>query len=641
MTSFSSQPPIPRLPEILLGLVNDVLFAFRVESDGRQTLEWSNNGLEKLTGFTEAEMEAGGGWLGLVHEDDRDRVTQAYAETVAGRSSRLEFRLRTRTGGLRPVSLNLSAVRDDDGRVTHVCGAAQDLSAREQAAEAVASRERLLREVLDALPLGVWTVDRDGRVQDVNAAGRRIWGGSYAGVPNDGDFAAYDVRVAGTREAVTAASSAVARVLQSGEPTVDREVEITTPDGTARTVLSTVLPMHDADGAIAGAICINADITERKRLEVQLQQALRMESIGRMAGGIAHDFNNLLTIIVGCAEMALKFDAHGASVTEWEETLAAARRAAELTSQLLAFARQQPVTPRIVNLGVVVGKMQGLLRRVIGADIALSVEAVDGPLTVSIDSGQFEQIVLNLAANARDAMPQGGALRVETRPHVVSEREARRHPGLTPGPKVRLSVADTGVGVPDTIKARIFEPFFTTKAPGAGTGLGLAMCYGIVKQAGGYIGVDSAPGSGATFWIYLPHVQGEESVEAPPATFSERSGDARVLLVEDEPAVAELTRRALKMGGYDVTVVHSGADALAALDKMPVPPDLLLTDVVMPGMRGTVLAKLVTERYPSMPVMFVSGYPGPLDAEFASARLLPKPFKPTELLRMVGEAIHR
>jgi len=360
-----------------------------------------------------------------------------------------------------------------------------------------------------------------------------------------------------------------------------------------------------------------------------------------MAGGIAHDFNNLLTIIVGCAEMALKFDAAGASVTEWEETLTAARRAAELTSQLLAFARQQPVAPRIVDLGVVVGRMQGLLRRVMGPDIELAVRALDGPLTVSIDPGQFEQIVLNLAANARDAMEQGGSLRVETRAHVVTDREALHHPGLTPGAKVRFSVSDTGVGVPDSIKARIFEPFFTTKAPGAGTGLGLAMCYGIVKQAGGYIGVNSEPGAGATFWIYLPRVLGEVEAEPVPVATTAARADARILLVEDEPAVAELTRRALQMGGYQVTVAHSGAAALAALAAMAQLPDLLLTDVVMPGMRGTTLATRVREQYPSLPVMFVSGYPGPLEAEFASARMLAKPFKPTELLRLVADAIRR
>jgi len=354
-----SASPIPGLSDTLLGLVGDLVFLFRIEPGGGFVTEWINRDVMGLIGYTREELHAAGGWMTLVHHGDRSRVMQAFADAMAGSTASLELRSTTRDGELRPIQLSLKGLRDGEGRVTHVCGAAQDLSARVAAAEAVASRERLLREVLDALPLGVWTVDRDGRVQDVNAAGRRIWGGGYTGLPSDEDYLAYGVRRAGSREPISTKDSTVQRVLAQGESVVDRELEITLPDGRSRSILSTVLPMHDSVGGISGAICINTDITERKRLEVQLQQALRMESIGRMAGGIAHDFNNLLTIIVGCAEMALKFDAAGASTSEWEETLAAARRAAELTSQLLAFARQQPVAPQNVDLGVVVGKMQG------------------------------------------------------------------------------------------------------------------------------------------------------------------------------------------------------------------------------------------------------------------------------------------
>ncbi len=356
---------------------------------------------------------------------------------------------------------------------------------------------------------------------------------------------------------------------------------------------------------------------------------------------IAHDFNNLLTVIVGCAELALQFGKGGASTPEWEETLAAARRAAELTRQLLAFSRQQPVVPRIVDLNTVVQRVETLLRRVMGEDVQLRVEAAPSTLPVNVDPGQFEQILINLAANARDAMPDGGTVTVATALHVVTPAEARRHPGLTPGPKVRLEVSDTGVGIPEEIRSRIFEPFFTTKSPGKGTGLGLAMCYGTVKQAGGYIGVRSVPGSGTSFWIYLPVVEGDVTdVPQDAVTRSEvPDGSARILLVEDEPAVADLTRRALELGGYSVVVASSGGQALRLLAELREPVDLLLTDVVMPDMRGTALATRVRALMPDLPVMFVSGYPGSLEEEFKSARLLPKPFRPGDLLREVAEAI--
>ncbi len=638
--SAPEEPP-PAVVSTLLNLVGEFTFVYALDRDGVPGLEWSNVPFEEWTGRSVADRKDLAGWFAFIHEDDRAAVLDAFARANAGARTEFEFRMEG-PSGMRWTRFTLQPILQEDGRIVRVCGATRDLTLHRQADADVRSREQRLREVLDALPIGVWFVDRHGRVQDANAAGRRMWGGAEGPDVNDpAQFERYNARRPATGEHLGPDRNRLVDALEQGRATIDQDLEIDLPDGTSRTLQSSVFPMHAADGSISGAIVLNTDVTNARRLEAQMRQGQRMESIGRMAGGIAHDFNNLLTVIVGCAEIALQFGKGGDSTPEWEETLAAARRAAELTRQLLAFSRQQPVAPRIVDLSRVVRRVEALLRRVIGEDVRLMVDCSPETLPVNIDPGQFEQILINLAANARDAMPGGGTVSVRTTLHVVTQAEARRHPGLTPGAKVRLSVSDTGVGIPADIRNRIFEPFFTTKGPGKGTGLGLAMCYGTVKQAAGYIGVESAEGKGTTFWIYLPLVEGaitEVEEESVPRA-ERRDGSARVLLVEDEPAVADLTRRALEFGGYAVLVANNGTEALTILAELREPVDLLLTDVMMPDMRGTMLAKRVRVLYPELPVMFVSGYPGPLEEEFKSARLLAKPFSPGELLRQVGEAL--
>ena len=638
-----SVPPAlsPDVAATLLNLVGEFVFIYVLDPEGPPSLEWSNISFEEWTGRRTEQRTELTQWMTFVHPDDLPPVLEAFGRANAGERAEFEFRMEG-SGGLRWTRFTLQPMLNASGQVERVCGATRDLTVHRQADAEAKSREQQLREVLDALPIGVWFVDRDGHVQTVNAAGRRMWGGAMDNDVNDAAvYARYNIRRAGTGQAVQPGTNSLTEAIEHGRPSLDNDIEIDLPDGTTRILQSSVFPMHAPDGSISGAIALNVDVTNARRLEAQMRQGQRMESIGRMAGGIAHDFNNLLTVIVGCAEIALQFDKGGDSTPEWEETLAAARRAAELTRQLLAFSRQQPVTPRIVDLSTVVRRVEGLLRRVIGEDVRLMVDVSAATLPVNVDPAQFEQILINLAANARDAMPDGGTVSVRTGLHVVTPAEARRHPGLTPGRKVRLTVSDTGFGIPEDIRNRIFEPFFTTKAPGKGTGLGLAMCYGTVKQAGGYIGVESVEGKGTTFWIYLPAVEGEVTQvdEAAVQRTERQEGGARVLLVEDERAVADLTRRTLEFGGYSVLVANSGTEALGLLAELSEPVDLLLTDVVMPDMRGTALAKRVRILLPDLPVMFVSGYPGPLEEEFKSARLLSKPFSPAELLKQVGEAI--
>ncbi|MBK9712023.1 MAG: PAS domain S-box protein [Kouleothrix sp.] len=388
------------------------------------------------------------------------------------------------------------------------------------------------------------------------------------------------------------------------------------------------------------------DITERKRLELQLVQAQRLESIGRLAGGIAHDFNNLLTAILGNTELALEtLPPDHVAHADITEIVKAANRASALTRQLLAFARKQIIEPHIIDLNQLILEMDALLRRLIGEDIDLVTLPAPDLGRIRADPGQIEQVIVNLAVNARDAMPAGGNLTIETHNILLDQDYAQQHVSAAPGYYVMLAVSDTGVGMDDQTLDRAFEPFFTTKEQGRGTGLGLAMCYGIVKQHGGYIWAYSEPGQGSTFKIYLPLVDAPPEARPPEAESSATPrGIETILLVEDEPAVRMLAARTLREQGYAVIEAPQGDAALAlAASYAGGTIDLLLTDVVMPGMSGKLLAEALQRQFPTIRVLYISGYTdnaivhqGRLDPGVA---FLPKPFAPATLARKVREVL--
>ena len=382
----------------------------------------------------------------------------------------------------------------------------------------------------------------------------------------------------------------------------------------------------------------------RKNLEEQLRQVQKMEAIGRLAGGIAHDFNNLLTVISGYSEIVLSTLSAEDPMRESIQAISdAGVRAASLTRQLLTFSRQRELEPRVLNLNEVVREVERMLRRLIGEDVLLTSVLDPAIHNVKIDPALFEQVLMNLAVNARDAMPTGGKLTIETC-NVNWDRDyAATHPQIQTGPYVMLAVTDTGSGMPPEARTRIFEPFFTTKEKGKGTGLGLSTVYGIVKQSGGYVMVQSEEGRGTTFQIYLPRVEGVAEKHTAPVAHAALGGTETVLLVEDEESVRQLVRETLAAKGYRVVEAENGESGMAAAARHDGKIDLVITDVVMPGMGGRELVKQLAQTRPQTKVLYLSGYTedailseGTIES---GAAFLQKPFTLQNLSRKVREVL--
>ena len=368
-----------------------------------------------------------------------------------------------------------------------------------------------------------------------------------------------------------------------------------------------------------------------------------MDAVGQLAGGIAHDFNNLLTAIVGFSELILETSKDEHVRGDVQEIVHAAQTAAGLTRQLLAFSRRQPLEPRILDLNAVITAMEGMLRRLIGEQVELVTQLSPNLGRVSADQGQIEQVMMNLAVNARDAMSERGTVRIETTNVDLDDAFVAAHPGASRGPHVMFAVIDSGVGMDHTVQARLFEPFYTTKEPGKGTGLGLATVYGVVKQSNGYIGVESEVGRGSTFSVYLPRAaQAVSRHGAEPASVP-RTGTETILLVDDQDGVRRVTRETLARHGYTVVEASSGKDALAVAESHNGSVQLMLTDVVMPGMDGRELARQIASDHPGIRILYMSGY---ADAVVGSngvlvpgLAFLQKPFTPKRLLQKVREVL--
>jgi two-component system, cell cycle sensor histidine kinase and response regulator CckA len=493
---------------------------------------------------------------------------------------------------------------------------------RKRAEEARRENEARLRVLIEQLPAVLWTVDKDLRFTSILGAGLARLGlgqNQLVGTSLSDYFETSDR----TFPPIAAHHRAVC-----GEP---RTFPLEWKDGS---YACHVEPLRGATGEVQGAICMALDITDRKQLEEQFRQAQKMEAVGRLAGGIAHDFNNLLMVIQGYADLLAERIPEGDSLRRNAEQIQnAAQRASALTRQLLAFSRKQIMEPKVLDVHAIVGEMEKMLRRLIGEDIDLVTSTVQDLWLVKADRSQIEQVILNLAVNARDAMPNGGRLTIETANVELDASTSHPTVAVAPGKYVVLSVTDNGCGMDEKTQAHIFEPFFTTKEKGKGTGLGLATVYGVVKQSGGYVWVYSEPGHGTTFKIYLPKIDDEPSRpmhDEPVGSTSVPRGAGVVLVVEDERGVRELTREYLETSGYTVLMAENGYTALELAAMHAGPIDLLITDVVMPGINGRELADRVNAIRPGIKVLYMTGYTDQgvvhRGALAAGAVLLQKPF---------------
>ena len=431
--------------------------------------------------------------------------------------------------------------------------------------------------------------------------------------------------------------------IRAGETVDYFETIRMTKDGRRLNISVSISPIHDQEGRIVGASAIARNITAQKKVEDQLRQSQKMEAVGRLAGGIAHDFNNLLGIVTACTEL-LRARADQESLEYVDNIREAAKRGATLTRQMLAFSRKQQVQPQVFDLNERLKEVTKLLRPLMGDDVQVSVLPRSSSAIIEADPGQMDQVVMNLAVNARDAMPRGGKLIVETGTFDFDEAYAREHPTMRPGRYVMLAISDTGIGMDEATRSRIFEPFFTTKEVGKGTGLGLATVYGIVKQSGGDIWVYSEPDRGTTFKIYFPSA--EHRIAAAPAIEAEALPPRRegysVLLAEDDPVMRRLTRRMLEQHGYRVLEAEDGNGAMQKIMAGKEPIHIVLTDVVMKGMSGPELVLRLMNSHPEMKVVYMSGYTGELVANQglgSDIRLLEKPFTRSTLLKALDAAL--
>jgi PAS domain S-box-containing protein len=423
------------------------------------------------------------------------------------------------------------------------------------------------------------------------------------------------------------------------------EVRYLRPDGQERILQIRRRALRTIAGQVTKIVGTIQDVTELKRLEEQFRQAQKMEAVGQLAAGVAHDFNNLLTVISGCSELALAQVHRGGPLAELIEAIQkAGERAATLTRQLLVFSRKQVLQPQLTDLGALVKELARMLKRLIGADVELAVTSAPSLGLVEVDPGQFEQVVMNLAVNARDAMPHGGKLTIETRNIDLDAAYCETRPDVKPGRYVQMVLADTGHGMDAATRVRIFEPFFTTKEVGRGTGLGLPVAHGVVRQSGGHVEVTSEPGHGTTFTICIPRVAGVATPrKSAPGLAPSPRGTETVLVVDDDDAVRELTATALRSNGYVVLEARHGEEALRVGREHPGPIHLLLTDMVMPRMNGRQLAELLVRDRPGLRALYVSGYAEEAimrsDVPEAGRAFLEKPFNPVSLARKVREVL--
>ena len=593
---------------------------------------------QKVLGYSPEELQASSAFE-QIHPDDRERVESAAEDARhSGIGKTLEYRLRHKNGNWLVLESTSSVIRNVNGEPENLVIVNRNITERKRAEEALRRSEADFRSVVEHAPYGIYRASVTGRILQVNPALQKMLGYQREEELLKRDLATDIFRHNGEYNRLV-------ELLSRTEEIKDMEMEWKRQDGTPITVRCSGRRVNDENGVAAYFEVFAEDVTEKRVLERQLRTAQKMEAIGRLSGGIAHDFNNHLGVIIGYSRVLKRQLGENNPLCEHAlEIEKAGQRAASLTKQLLAFSRQQVLTPAVLSLNTLAADMEKMLPPLLGEDIEVSLILDPGLGNVKADQGQIEQVIMNLAVNARDAMPAGGKLKIQTANVVLDQMYTRDHPGSKPGDYVMLEVTDTGTGMDAGTLAHMFEPFFTTKERGKGTGLGLATVYGIVKQSNGYISVESSLGKGSSFQIYLPRDEGQPAAEELKTGLAENlRGSESILLAEDSESLRKLAQSNLESVGFHVLSAHSGEEALEIAARHGRTFDLLLTDVVMPGMNGRVLAEQLLPRQPGMKVLYMSGYTDSFIAGHGvlepGTNLLHKPFTEDVLIRKVREVL--
>ena len=600
-------------------------------------LEWSRGDWRQITGYTAEEFVARGGFPSLTLPEDEGLMEDHFSLLMAGQVSSVEVRIRTKQGEMRWLRVSSSAWTEPaSDQVAGIIGVAEDVTDRRDAESALSRSENSFRLLMEHSPDGIIITDSEGLILHLNPAAEHMYGYSkheLIGQPSRKLNAA-------TKDKLDAGSASSSNGVVVVEMTQQRK-----GDATFSATIRQFSVLDEA-GDPAISVAFVRDTTYSRQMELQLRQAQKMDAVGRLAGGVAHDFNNLLTSISGNVAMTREeLDKAAPQQELLIEVEAATVRATELTRQLLAFSRKQVITLQTVDLNQVLEGMSRMLQRVIGENITLVSKLGGEAGHLLADAGQLEQVILNLAVNARDAMPDGGVLRLETSQVELTKETTDLHPAsIGPGPYMLLKVSDSGAGISPKDLGNVFEPFFTTKPRGAGTGLGLAMAYGILQQHNGFIEVESELGRGASFMVYMPRIDAPLAPKRrKPISVIIPRGRETVLVVEDEPLVRKMGVKILSRLGYSVLEAGSGEEALALVEQHEGRISLLFTDVVMPGINGRQLADKLSVIRPEIKVLYASGYSedviathGVLDEGIA---FLGKPYSPQSLAKKVREVL--
>jgi len=615
----------------------------------RRVLSW-NRAAEEMFGWPAEQVL--GEPLPIVPGENAEKHQRLWERVMAGESfSDVELVRQRRDGSRIEISLSGAPIRDAADQIVAAMAIAVDIGARKRAERELTERNEFIQTILDHLPIGLAVnyID-EGDATYINEQFATIYGWPAEELRN---IETFFEKVYPDPEYRARLKEQILTGIQSGDPERMRwsDIKATTRDGQERVISARNIPLFEQN-LMVSTVWDTTELVQQQEqlleLERRYQQAQKMETLGRLAGGVAHDFNNLLTVINTYSAFGISDLRPGDPLrSDLEEIQAAGDRAAALTRQLLAFSREQQLELRILDLNEIVQEMERMLQRVIGEDLGLVTRLAPDLGSVLADPGQMEQVLMNLVVNARDAMTRGGRLTIETANEDLDEAHASRHPEATSGPHVRLSVRDTGVGMSPEVRERLFEPFFTTKEKDRGTGLGLATVYGIVKQSVGHLQVDTSPGAGSAFHVYLPrrtaHAQASHAVKRSDDRQS-LGGHETLLVVEDEGVVLRLTERILSAAGYQVISASNAGEALLRLEKHVGQLDLVLSDVVMPVMNGPELAARLREVRPGLPVLYMTGYSGDSAVvDDPTARLdgpcLRKPFSRDALLRAVRKAL--